>query len=46
MQVDFKPFLRRMERLREQGKRAARAHGARPPVPARARRDAAIEEAR
>jgi cation diffusion facilitator CzcD-associated flavoprotein CzcO len=46
MQVDFKPFLRRMERLREQGRRTARAHGARLPVPARARRDVATEQVR
>jgi hypothetical protein len=46
MQVDFKPFLRRMERLREQGKRAARAHGARTPVPPRARRDPATRDTR
>jgi hypothetical protein len=46
MQVDFKPFLRRMERLREQGRRTARTRGARPPVPARARRDVATEQVR
>jgi hypothetical protein len=36
MQVDFKPFLHRIRRLHEQGRRAARRNGVRPPVPAQA----------